>query len=96
MNHRARVASHRAELKKRHHSPQNPSRKVVGRIFVGFPVAQHARRARQVILSARLIFVTGVILIPHLTKIDPLVQLWVAYSVFFHGVACRIQLGGCS
>jgi len=83
-----------AVLKKKHQLPQYAAAQIVCRVFVVFPVAQHASRARQVILSARFVFMTRVILIPHLTKVDPLLQLWVAYSIFFHGVACWIQLGG--
>ena len=82
-----------AELKKRHQLPQDAAAQIVCRVFVVFPLAQHASRARQVIFSARFVFMTRVILIPHLTKVDPLLQLWVAYSIFFHGIACRIQLG---
>ena len=42
-------------------SPQNVAAQIVRRVLIAFPVAQHARRARQVVLSARLVFMPGVI-----------------------------------
>jgi hypothetical protein len=44
-------------------SPQNVATQIVCRVFIVLPVAQHSSCARQVTLSARFVFMTGVVLI---------------------------------